>query len=107
MTSKEYMQCVTAVEPQWLAERGPMFFTLKEAGASRAESRKRQKADKAAMEVEMARVEAARAAEAAAAEEKRRALASAQRSAIATPGRPRDGGGTPLRTPQRGRFIGL
>ncbi len=44
MTAKEYMQCVTAVEPEyfllsftepliyvrWLAELGPMFFTLKE-----------------------------------------------------------------------------
>lgn len=29
MTSKEYMQCVTAVEPQWLAELGPMFFSIK------------------------------------------------------------------------------
>lgn len=29
MTSKEYMQQVTAVEPQWLAELGPMFFSVK------------------------------------------------------------------------------
>jgi len=29
MTSKEYMQCVTSVDPQWLAEMGPMFFSLK------------------------------------------------------------------------------
>jgi len=29
MTSKEYMQCVTAVEPEWLAELGPMFFSVK------------------------------------------------------------------------------
>jgi hypothetical protein len=28
-TSKEYMQCVTAVEPEWLAEMGPMFFSIK------------------------------------------------------------------------------
>ena len=32
MTSKEYMQNVTAVDPEWLAEMGPMFFSLKEAG---------------------------------------------------------------------------
>ena len=32
MTSKEYMQCVTAVDPQWLAEMGPMFFSLKHMG---------------------------------------------------------------------------
>ena len=30
MTSKEYMQCVTAVDPHWLAELGPMFFSVKE-----------------------------------------------------------------------------
>ena len=29
MTSKEFMMQVTAVEPQWLAELGPMFFTIK------------------------------------------------------------------------------
>ncbi|KAJ2419911.1 hypothetical protein GGF41_004459, partial [Coemansia sp. RSA 2531] len=30
-TSKEYMQCVTAVDPKWPAEMGPMFFSLREA----------------------------------------------------------------------------
>uniref|UniRef100_A0AC35FL85 Pre-mRNA-splicing factor ATP-dependent RNA helicase PRP16 n=1 Tax=Panagrolaimus sp. PS1159 TaxID=55785 RepID=A0AC35FL85_9BILA len=30
MTTKEYMQCVTAVEGAWLAELGPMFYSLKE-----------------------------------------------------------------------------
>lgn len=29
MTSKEYMQCVTAADPAWLAEMGPMFFSIK------------------------------------------------------------------------------
>uniref|UniRef100_A0A3Q7JY12 RNA helicase n=1 Tax=Solanum lycopersicum TaxID=4081 RepID=A0A3Q7JY12_SOLLC len=28
LTTKEYMQCVTAVEPHWLAELGPMFFSV-------------------------------------------------------------------------------
>jgi len=32
LTTKEYMQCVTAVEPAWLAEQAPMFFSLKTAG---------------------------------------------------------------------------
>ena len=31
MTSKEYMQCVTSVDPSWLAELGPMFFSVKKA----------------------------------------------------------------------------
>ena len=30
LTSKEYMMVVTAVEPEWLAELGPMFFSIKE-----------------------------------------------------------------------------
>ena len=30
MTTKEYMQCVTAVDGEWLAELGPMFFSVKE-----------------------------------------------------------------------------
>ncbi|KAJ2525068.1 hypothetical protein GGI11_000340 [Coemansia sp. RSA 2049] len=34
-TSKEYMQCVTAVDPRWLAEMGPMFFSLREPGETR------------------------------------------------------------------------
>jgi pre-mRNA-splicing factor ATP-dependent RNA helicase DHX38/PRP16 len=29
-TSKEYMSCVTSVEGEWLAELGPMFFSIKE-----------------------------------------------------------------------------
>lgn len=31
-TTKEYMQCATAVEPEWLAEMGPAFFSIKEEG---------------------------------------------------------------------------
>ncbi|KAL0228774.1 hypothetical protein GEMRC1_013394 [Eukaryota sp. GEM-RC1] len=29
VTTKEYMQCVTAVEPDWLAELGPVFFSVR------------------------------------------------------------------------------
>ena len=29
LTTKEYMSCVTAVEGEWLAELGPMFFSIK------------------------------------------------------------------------------
>lgn len=35
MTTKEYMQTVTAVDPLWLAEMGPMFFSVKESYKSR------------------------------------------------------------------------
>lgn len=33
-TTKEYMSCVTAVEGEWLAELGPMFFSLKKTDKS-------------------------------------------------------------------------
>lgn len=32
---QEYMQCVTAVDGEWLAELGPMFYSVKQAGKSR------------------------------------------------------------------------
>ena len=53
MTVKEYMQCVTAVDGQWLAELGPMFFTVKESGTSKAESRKKYVNERVAMELQM------------------------------------------------------
>jgi pre-mRNA-splicing factor ATP-dependent RNA helicase DHX38/PRP16 len=34
LTAKEYMQCVTAVDPQWLAKLGPMLFSVKEGDTS-------------------------------------------------------------------------
>lgn len=40
-TTKEYMSTVTAVEPYWLAELGPMFFSVKETGTD-VHSKKRQ-----------------------------------------------------------------
>lgn len=43
LTSKEYMSCVTAVDGQWLAELGPMFFTIKESYKTILESNKRRK----------------------------------------------------------------
>lgn len=35
LTSKEYLHCVTTVDPHWLAELGPMFFQLKETDQNR------------------------------------------------------------------------
>jgi hypothetical protein len=35
MTSKEYMRCVTAVDGQWLAELGSMFFSVRMSYADR------------------------------------------------------------------------
>ena len=94
--AQEYMQCVTAVEPEWLAELGPMFFTIKESHSSRLEARAKQKANKAAMEVEMGAAAIAKAKSDAEREDKSSALRTAQRSAIATPGLK-----TPRATPKR------
>ncbi|CAI5470166.1 unnamed protein product [Closterium sp. Yama58-4] len=54
LTSKEYMQCVTAVEPRWLAEAGPMFFSVKESHQSRLQQKLKLKEEASAMEREMA-----------------------------------------------------
>ena len=52
MTTKEYMMCVTAVEADWLAELGPMFFSVKRSGT---DSRlQREAASRAAMAAEAA-----------------------------------------------------
>lgn len=32
---QEYMQCVTSVDGEWLAELGPMFYSIKEPGKTR------------------------------------------------------------------------
>ena len=32
---QEYMQCVTSVDGNWLAELGPMFYSVKDATKSR------------------------------------------------------------------------
>eukprot|EP00882_Tetradesmus_deserticola_P004928 GHRQ01005192.1.p1 GENE.GHRQ01005192.1~~GHRQ01005192.1.p1 ORF type:complete len:636 (+),score=353.65 GHRQ01005192.1:179-1909(+) len=84
-TSKEYMQCVSAVEPEWLAELGPMFFSIKESHSSRQERRKKEAATAAAMAAEAAQAEEAKAAAAAAAEAEEAARRQQAREAAATP----------------------
>eukprot|EP00252_Welwitschia_mirabilis_P020288 TRINITY_DN4939_c0_g2_i1.p1 TRINITY_DN4939_c0_g2~~TRINITY_DN4939_c0_g2_i1.p1 ORF type:complete len:1316 (-),score=327.22 TRINITY_DN4939_c0_g2_i1:168-4115(-) len=89
LTTKEYMQCVTAVEPQWLAELGPMFFSIKESHNSMLEQRKKQQEEKTAMEKEM---EELRKKQAELENERQRKEQEKQRSRerqqIAFPGRP-------------------
>jgi len=57
MTVKEYMQCVTAVDGQWLAELGPMFFSVKDSSKSKGESRKQLANEMVSMEMEMKEAE--------------------------------------------------
>ncbi|KAG8244815.1 Pre-mRNA-splicing factor ATP-dependent RNA helicase PRP16 [Homalodisca vitripennis] len=100
MTAKEYMQCVTAVDGHWLAELGPMFFSVKETGRSGSAKRRRalehlhhmEGQMKAAQEEMRARQE----------ETERRNMASVRKSEIITPGVREPGTpATPRRTPAR------
>ncbi|XP_061449776.1 pre-mRNA-splicing factor ATP-dependent RNA helicase PRP16 isoform X1 [Rhineura floridana] len=101
MTTKEYMQCVTAVDGEWLAELGPMFYSIKHAGKSRQESRRRAREEASAMEEEMALAEEqlrARREE----QERRNPLGSVRSTKIYTPGRKEQGQpATPRHTPAR------
>jgi len=56
MTTKEYMRTVTAVQGEWLAEMGPMFFSVKEDYKTRLERRKKEKLEMAKMEEKMTKV---------------------------------------------------
>ena len=95
MTSKEYMQCVTSVEPEWLAELGPMFFSIKHPDETRAETKRKERDHKALMDAEMVAYQQAQAAkgetEAASAISggvafRRSSSKSSSRHRIATPG---------------------
>jgi len=52
-TTKEYMSCVTAVEGEWLAEAGPMFFSVKESFETMLQKRQKERTEKDAMERQM------------------------------------------------------
>jgi pre-mRNA-splicing factor ATP-dependent RNA helicase DHX38/PRP16 len=99
MTSKEYMQCVSVVDPHWLAEQGPMFFQVKETNyAARMASKRRGEEAVKQMErdLERQREEMAR-------EKEREAALSMPRrpNTIVTPGFRDQGSATPRRTPAR------
>ncbi len=100
MTTKEYMQCVTAVDGYWLAELGPMFYSVKETGKSRSEKKKAALDQIQTMEREMKEAEEELKRRKAA--EDLRAEKERSKSVIVTPGRRDDSGGkTPRRTPLR------
>ena len=48
------MSCVTAVEGEWLAELGPMFFSIKESYETTLLRRQKDRIEQAKMEKEMA-----------------------------------------------------
>ncbi|KAG7282469.1 hypothetical protein CRUP_000465, partial [Coryphaenoides rupestris] len=97
---KEYMQCVTAVDGEWLAELGPMFYSIKHAGKSRGENRRRAKEEITIMEEEMSLAEEqlrTRREE----QEKKSNTGSVRSVKIFTPGRKEEAPMTPRRTPAR------
>lgn len=101
LTTKEYMQCATAVEPQWLAELGPMFFSVKDSDTSMLEHKKKQKEEKTAMEEEMEnlrKVQAEAERDSKAKEREKRAKTQQQ---VSTPGM-RQGSSTYLRPKRLG-----
>uniref|UniRef100_A0A7S4HNM3 RNA helicase n=1 Tax=Vannella robusta TaxID=1487602 RepID=A0A7S4HNM3_9EUKA len=96
LTTKEYMQCVTAVDAHWLAELGPMFFSIKETLQDRKANRKREKETKKEMETELTKKLDEDRQKMKEKEEKEQARRSMSRfHQVATPGR------TPNRTPRR------
>lgn len=98
MTTKEYMQCVTAVDGHWLAELGPMFYSVRESGRSR---HRMQRDHQSQMEQEMALAEQQLRRRKDESEEKQ-AAASSRSLRIATPGYQAEGApATPRRTPVR------
>lgn len=84
-TTKEYMSCVTAVEGEWLAELGPMFFSIKESYESTLKRRQQERLDNARMEQEMKLKNVARESENLPLPDKSRIIKNAN-STIAIPG---------------------
>ncbi|EEP76974.1 pre-mRNA splicing factor ATP-dependent RNA helicase prp16 [Uncinocarpus reesii 1704] len=52
LTSKEYMSCVTSVDPRWLADLGGVFYSIKEKGYSARERRVTEREFNRRMEIE-------------------------------------------------------
>lgn len=51
-TTKEYMQCVTAAEPEWIADIGSKFFYLRSSHEDATRERERDKQTRALMETQ-------------------------------------------------------
>jgi pre-mRNA-splicing factor ATP-dependent RNA helicase DHX38/PRP16 len=98
MTAKEYMQCATSVDGYWLAELGPMFFSVKESGRTGRDKKRQAVEHLHKMESQMQEAQQEMEREKQISAQKQEALLAKQE--IVTPG----GLKTPRRTPAR---IGL
>lgn len=101
-TTKEYMSCVTAVEGQWLAEAGPMFFSVKESFETTLLRRQKDRLEQAAMEKE---TKLKQEEEAEAAKQTTRPVSFRRGQAVATPGRASSA--TPRFMPKKRGRLGL
>lgn len=86
LTTKEYMQCATSVEAHWLAELGPMFFSVKDSDTSMLEHKKKQKEEKTAMEEEMEKLRRDQAAEEVKSKEREQKKRAKQQQQVSGPG---------------------
>lgn len=93
MTAREYMQCVTSVDGHWLAELGPMFFSVKETGKSGRANKKQAAEHLQEMETQMQMAQEEMKARKDAADKKEAAMNKGQEIVSA--------GATPRRTPSR------
>ena len=113
-TSKEYMSCVTAVEGEWLAELGPMFFSIKESFETTLKKRQKDRIEAAASIQRNIKSEGKT--KKITVKENEGNIKSRQnssisvdgrRSVIATPGRGRATSATPKFMPKKGGRIGF
>ena len=107
-TSKEYMSCVTAVEGEWLAELGPMFFSVKESFETTLRRRQEKQMEQAKMEQELAVKEKEEEEISRREQEREEAARTASRNryAVATPGR-QSSNATPRFLPKKRGRLGL
>ena len=101
MTTKEYMRCVTSVDGTWLAELGPMFFSVKQAGSSRLENKKAIKSHEMMMEQEMALAQQEIQMRKEQQDAEFLSTSSSRKVTILTPGFRKPGDQTPGTTPRR------
>lgn len=90
LTTKEYMQQVTAVEPAWLAEMGPMFFSVRETGTDVAALRRQDAENQRKMEYE-AQLESDRLAAELKTQREREEMVASSKQQVASFGRKRGG----------------
>ncbi|KAF9166563.1 DEAH-box RNA helicase prp16 [Actinomortierella ambigua] len=106
MTSKEYMQCVTSVDPHWLAELGPMFYSIKEKDYSQRQKRAANRSEEAKMQLEM-EIKRTREQEAALREKEEEDAKTGGDGAVAGVGRIATPGFRVPGTPMRRRKLGI